>query len=50
MTVGKPAEARVMVVDDDMRVRETLVDLLREAGYEVQSASDGAEGLRLFSD
>jgi YesN/AraC family two-component response regulator len=26
------------------------VDLLREAGYEVQSASDGAEGLRLFSD
>ena len=26
------------------------MDLLREAGYEVQSASDGAEGLRLFSD
>jgi CheY-like chemotaxis protein len=41
---------RVMVVDDDLRVRETLVELLRAAGYEVQSASDGADGLRVFSE
>jgi two-component system response regulator VanR len=39
-----------MVVDDDLRVRETLVDLLREAGYEVQSAADGAEAVRLFDE
>ena len=41
---------RVMVVDDDLRVRETFVELPRAAGYEVQSASDGADGLRLFSE
>jgi CheY-like chemotaxis protein len=37
----------VIVVDDDARVRETFVDLLRAAGYEVESASDGAEAHRL---
>ena len=39
-----------MVVDDDARVRETLVDLLRDAGYDVQSASDGSKALSLFSE
>jgi CheY-like chemotaxis protein len=39
--------AHVMVVDDDEGVRRVLVRVLREAGYEVLSASDGDEALRL---
>ena len=36
---------RVMVIDDDNAVREILTLALQAEGYEVASASDGAEGL-----
>ena len=39
------ARARVLVVDDDKAVRESLVRALQLEGYEVVSASDGAKGL-----
>jgi CheY-like chemotaxis protein len=41
---------RVLVVDDDGRVREVFLEILRGAGHEVQSAMDGAEGLRVFTE
>ena len=41
---------RVLVVDDDIRVRDTCVDMLRAGGYEGQSAADGAAALRVFSE
>ena len=41
---------RVLVVDDDARVREVFLEILRGAGHEVQSATDGAEGLRVFTE
>ena len=37
---------RVLVVDDDKGIRETLSALLEEEGYEVSVAADGEEGLR----
>ena len=36
---------RVLVVEDDQRVRESLLRVLRYEGYEVQSAADGHAGL-----
>jgi DNA-binding response OmpR family regulator len=35
---------RILVVDDDTSVRESLKRVLTETGYEVSLASDGAEG------
>lgn len=40
---------RILFIDDDRAGREVALYNLREAGYEVASASDGQEGLSLFS-
>lgn len=37
--------ARILIVDDDFDVRETLADVLTEAGYTVSVAGHGAEAL-----
>ena len=36
----------ILVVEDDDDVREALADVLREAGYDVARAVDGAEAIR----
>jgi DNA-binding response OmpR family regulator len=38
--------ARVLVVDDDLTVREVVVSYLRAAGHAVHEAGDGVEALR----
>jgi DNA-binding response OmpR family regulator len=40
--------ARVLLVDDDQFVRDATAQLLREEGYEVDTAADGAELLDRF--
>jgi len=35
----------ILVVDDDPEIRETIVELLRDRGYEALGASDGVEAL-----
>ena len=40
-----PAAPRILVVDDDESVREPLVRVLREAGYEVCAVEDMPGGL-----
>ncbi|PWT93044.1 MAG: hypothetical protein C5B55_05250 [Blastocatellia bacterium] len=40
---------RVLIVDDDRRVLDLLIDLLNEEGYELLSAVDGEEGFELAS-
>jgi CheY-like chemotaxis protein len=40
-----PPLKRILVVDDDPDIRETLAELLREEGYAVISASHGREAL-----
>jgi len=39
------AGARILLVEDNPRVRTPLVDLLQAWGYEVESADDGLEAL-----
>ena len=42
---------RVLVVDDDGDIRTLVAGLLERAGYEVNEAADGRDGLRaVFSD
>lgn len=36
---------RVLVVDDDLEIRETLMDILEEHGYEPVGAENGLEAL-----
>jgi DNA-binding response OmpR family regulator len=38
---------KVLLIDDDDQLRAALAEGLREAGFEVLTASDGAQGLRL---
>lgn len=41
--MGKPPS--VLVVDDDSEMRELLLDVLRNEGYEVAEATDGTEAV-----
>ena len=42
--------ARILLVDDDEQFRNMLSETLREAGYEVVEAHEGAEGLRFYHE
>jgi CheY-like chemotaxis protein len=41
--------ARILVIDDDSLIRETLRRMLEGAGHEVTEAEDGAAGLKAVS-
>ena len=41
-------EGRILVVDDEANAREALAELLREEGYEVETAPDGRKALMLL--
>jgi CheY-like chemotaxis protein len=38
---------RILAIDDDTEIRETLKQLLEKAGYEVFLAPNGKEALKL---
>ena len=44
----RSAERAVLVVDDDLDIREALTDLLTDRGFRVMSAANGREALRLL--
>lgn len=41
--------SRLLVIDDDDEVRHTIADVLRFDGHDVQTASDGREGVALLT-
>jgi len=45
--VRAPAEATVLVIDDDPAMRDILTTVAQQHGFGLQFAEDGAEGLRL---
>lgn len=47
-STGGERPRTVLVVDDDADVRETVGDVLRDAGHSVFTAADGSEALRLL--
>ena len=42
-----PLVSKILIADDDMEMRESLVALLTHAGYKVIEAENGAEALEL---
>jgi DNA-binding response OmpR family regulator len=42
--------ARILVIDDDITVREVVVSYLRAGGHEVAEAADGESGLKEMRD
>ncbi len=44
------ANERVLVVDDEANARRAIATILKEEGYEVREAADGAEALALLPD
>src|SRR5450755_136292 len=57
-TISRPAAGReetaslgsVLIIDDEAAIRESLQTLLELEGYDVDTASDGAEGLVRISE
>ncbi|MCZ6512439.1 MAG: response regulator, partial [Nitrospinae bacterium] len=43
-------QERILVVDDEAIVRETIKNDLMEAGYDVVEARNGMEGVRQFNN
>jgi len=39
---------KILVIDDDIQFNKMVCMILNSAGYEVRTACDGAEGLKLF--
>jgi len=42
---ASPSPRRLLVIDDDLRVRAAVASLLRTVGHEVETAASGAEGI-----
>jgi two-component system chemotaxis response regulator CheY len=46
--VTESAMPKILIIDDNDDLRDTLVVLLEDQGYSVVAASDGASGVRAF--
>jgi DNA-binding NtrC family response regulator len=44
-TAAAPATGRILIIDDEAEIRESLQTLLELEGYEVTTAANGAKGL-----
>jgi signal transduction histidine kinase/DNA-binding response OmpR family regulator len=50
MTLPKPSDKVLLLVEDETMVREVAACVLRESGYNVLEAVDGADGLRIATE
>ncbi len=41
--------AHILVIDDEVQIREVLRTVLERIGYEVTEAADGVEGLQMYA-
>jgi DNA-binding NtrC family response regulator len=44
----KGSMTKILVIDDDVIVRETIIQILEDRGFQVVSAEDGRRGLAAF--
>ena len=45
-----PQHTRVLVVDDEPTIRNLIADALREAGFDIETAANGVEALKLMQE
>ena len=45
---AKHIERRLLIIDDEANMRHMLSTVLKKAGYQVETAADGAEGLEMI--
>lgn len=50
MTAATPANARLLIVEDDDRIRASLRLALRDEGYDIDDTSDASAALECFRD
>ncbi|MES1204712.1 MAG: sigma-54 dependent transcriptional regulator [Pseudomonadota bacterium] len=50
MVRAMEAKGRILIVDDEVNARTALMELLRDEGYSVESASDGFKALGKMAD
>ena len=43
------SEGKILIIDDEQIVHESIIDVLEDEGYEIFSAFNGEEGLTLYS-
>jgi len=43
-------KSKLLVIDDDESIRKVLTITLRDAGYQILAAEDGAKGLEIFAE
>src|SRR3954462_14222643 len=48
--MASDARARILVVDDDLPIRDLIATVLEEAGYEIQQAIHGSQAITLLHD
>jgi DNA-binding NtrC family response regulator len=48
--MSSPTKGRILIVDDEANARTALADLLRDDGWDVETAADGFKGLGKLSD
>ncbi|NTW05920.1 MAG: response regulator, partial [Peptococcaceae bacterium] len=46
---GNDNEARILIVDDEKRIREMIREYIGSHGYVIEEAADGLEALTLYS-
>lgn len=44
----KPEETRILIIDDEPAIRESFSEYLEDEGYQVETASDGEQGVALI--
>jgi DNA-binding response OmpR family regulator len=49
-SAAKPFRWKLLLVDDDPAIRQILLRLLAEEGYQVQTASNGAEAIEMIEN
>lgn len=45
---GNIKDINILVVDDEVVIRDLMYDVLSDKGYKVHTASDGVEGIKIF--
>ncbi len=50
MVLTEQACSGILIVEDDLAIRQALMEILEDEGYQVQGAAGGQEAIQLLRD